>query len=68
MELLCVAGLRPYFIPNPLDGCRIKSSEILRCRRIQPSAAAHRLGATLFERRIVKERIGISIQHSLRKR
>ena len=68
MQLVGALGLGPRLAPHALDGLGVEPTEIGGRSGVQPTPARHRPGASLLERRIVQEGVGLGVQDLLGER
>ena len=62
VHLVRVARLGPGFLPHAVDRIRVEPAQVVGALRVGVAAALHRLGAALFNRRVVQVRIRPCIQ------
>ncbi|HEY0441791.1 MAG TPA: hypothetical protein VGD36_17130, partial [Xanthobacteraceae bacterium] len=63
MQLVGVLRFRPTLGPNPRDRNGIEPAKIRSILRRHPAPRQHRLGAALFQRRVIEKGIGPGRQH-----
>ncbi|MCW0461171.1 hypothetical protein NB717_002239 [Xanthomonas sacchari] len=68
MHLVAAARLRPGLLAHRVDRLRVQLAEIVGTLRILVAATVHRLGAPLFQRRVVEKGIGPRVQRLGRQR
>ena len=68
MQFVGVPGIGTRFVAHAIDRCLVERAEITGARRFGGASCVHGLRATLFERRIIEERVGSGVQDLVRQR
>ncbi|EXF42603.1 hypothetical protein BAY1663_04989 [Pseudomonas sp. BAY1663] len=68
VHLVGIAHLRPGLLAHRVDRLGVQRAEVVARFRVAPAPAEHRLGAPLFQRRVVEKGIGPCAEHFHRQR
>ena len=68
VHLLSVAGIRPRFRSDPVDGRLVERTKVAGALRVEPAPRHDGVGSALFERCIVEVGVGLGGQDLLRQR
>jgi len=66
VQFVAGADVRPRFVPHAIDRVLVEFAELVGVLHVEPAAGDHRLGAALFERGVVQERVRLCVQHLVR--
>ncbi len=66
VQLVRAFGIGPRFLAHPVDGTLIERAQVVGLLYVEPATRDHRLGAALFQRRVVQERERLGVQDLVR--